>query len=246
MILEAQKLSVRFGGLAAVNDVSLAVPQGKIVALIGPNGAGKTTVFNLISGFVRPDEGSVRLEGRDITGVSAHEACRLGMARTFQIVQPFGAQTVRENIAVGAHLHHQPRASALRAAEAVAERVGLAPHLDKLAANLTIAGRKRLELARALATQPRLLLLDEVLAGLNPREIDEVLPVIRGIRDGGITVLMVEHVLRAVMNLSDEAWVLSNGRLIAHGTPREVTSDPAVVEAYLGHGTAARMRAAYA
>ena len=246
MILEAEKLSVRFGGLAAVDDVSLALPRGKIVALIGPNGAGKTTVFNLISGFVRPDRGRVRLEGRDITGISPHEACRLGMARTFQIVQPFGAQTVRENIAVGAHLRHPSRASALAAAEAVAARVGLAAQLDKLAANLTIAGRKRLELARALATQPRLLLLDEVLAGLNPREIDEVLPVIRGIRDGGISVLMVEHVLRAVMNLSDEAWVLSNGRLIAHGTPREVTSDHAVVEAYLGHGTAARMRAAYA
>ena len=246
MILEAEKLSVRFGGLAAVDDVSLALPEGKIVALIGPNGAGKTTVFNLISGFVRPDRGSVRLAGRDITGISPHEACRLGMARTFQIVQPFGAQTVRENIAVGAHLRHPSRANALAAAETVAARVGLAAQLDKLAANLTIAGRKRLELARALATQPRLLLLDEVLAGLNPREIDEVLPVIRGIRDGGISVLMVEHVLRAVMNLSDEAWVLSNGRLIAHGTPREVTSDPAVVEAYLGHGTAARMRAAYA
>ncbi|HYL90100.1 MAG TPA: ABC transporter ATP-binding protein [Burkholderiales bacterium] len=246
MILEAEKLSVRFGGLAAVDDVSLALPRGKIVALIGPNGAGKTTVFNLISGFVRPDHGRVRLEGRDITGIPPHEACRLGMARTFQIVQPFGAQTVRENIAVGAHLRHPSRASALGAAEAVAARVGLAVQLDKLAANLTIAGRKRLELARALATEPRLLLLDEVLAGLNPREIDEVLPVIRGIRDGGISVLMVEHVLRAVMNLSDEAWVLSNGRLIAHGTPREVTSDPAVVEAYLGHGTAARMRAAYA
>ncbi|HYL24239.1 MAG TPA: ABC transporter ATP-binding protein [Burkholderiales bacterium] len=246
MILAAENLSVRFGGLAAVDGVSLAVPQGRIIALIGPNGAGKTTVFNLISGFIRPDQGRVRLEGRDITGISPHDACRLGMARTFQIVQPFGAQTVRENIAVGAHLHHRSRAGALRAAVAVAERVGLAAQLDRLAANLTIAGRKRLELARALATQPKLLLLDEVLAGLNPREIDEVLPVIRGIRDGGITVLMVEHVLRAVMNLSDEAWVLSNGRLIAHGTPREVTSDPAVIEAYLGHGTAARMKAAYA
>ena len=245
-MLEATHLSVRFGGLAAVDDLSLAVPAGKIVALIGPNGAGTTTVFNLISGFVHPDRGTVKFEERDITGISPHEACRLGMARTFQIVQPFGAQSVRENIAVGAHLHHRRRADALAAAEAVAERVGLASQLDKLAATHTIAARKRLELARALATQPKLLLLDEVLAGLNPREIDEVLPVIRGIRDAGITVLMVEHVLRAVMNLSDEAWVLSNGRLIAHGTPREVTSDPAVVEAYLGHGTAARMKASYA
>ncbi|HEY5900627.1 MAG TPA: ABC transporter ATP-binding protein [Burkholderiales bacterium] len=246
MILQAENLSVRFGGLAAVDDVSLTVPTGKIVALIGPNGAGKTTLFNLISGFVRADRGTVRFQGSDITGLPPHAACRLGMARTFQIVQPFGAQTVRENIAVGSHLHHASRAAALHAAEAVAERVGLRTHLDKLALNLTIAGRKRLELARALATEPKLLLLDEVLAGLNPREIDEVVPVIRGIRDSGITVLMVEHVLRAVMNLSDEAFVLSNGRLIAHGTPREVTSDPAVIEAYLGHGTAARMKAAYA
>jgi branched-chain amino acid transport system ATP-binding protein len=246
VILIAENLSLRFGGLAAVDDVSLAVPQGRIVALIGPNGAGKTTVFNLLSGFMRPDRGRVRFAGRDITGISPHEACRLGIARTFQIVQPFGAQTVRENIAVGAHLRHRSRADALRAAQGVAERLGLAPHLDKLAANLTIAGRKRLELARALATQPKLLLLDEVLAGLNPREIDDVVPVIRGIRDGGITVLMVEHVLRAVMHLSDEAWVLSNGRLIARGTPGEVTSDAAVIEAYLGHGTAARIKAAYA
>jgi len=245
-ILQAEKLSVRFGGLAAVDDVSLTVPRGKIVALIGPNGAGKTTLFNLVSGFTRPHQGSVQLAGRDITGLAPHAVCRLGMARTFQLVQPFGAQTVRENIAVGAHLHHASRAGALRAAEAVAGRVGLSGQLDKLAANLTIASRKRLELARALATEPTLLLLDEVLAGLNPREIDEVIPVIRGIRDGGVTVLMVEHVMQAVMHLSDEAWVLSNGRVIAHGTPREVTAHPAVIEAYLGHGTAARMKAAYA
>jgi branched-chain amino acid transport system ATP-binding protein len=245
-ILQAERLSVRFGGLAAVDDVTFAVPKRGIVALIGPNGAGKTTVFNLVSGFLAPHQGSVRLEGRDITGLAPHIVCRLGLARTFQIVQPFGAQTVRENIGVGAHLHHASRAAALRAAEAVAERVGLAGQLDKLAVSLTIAARKRLELARALATEPKLLLLDEVLAGLNPREIDEVIPVIRGIRDGGVTVLMVEHVMQAVMHLCDEAWVLSNGRVIAHGTPREVTSHAAVIEAYLGHGTAARMKAAYA
>ena len=246
VILQAERLSVRFGGLAAVDDASFAVPKGGIVALIGPNGAGKTTVFNLVSGFVRPNRGSVRLAGRDITGLAPHVICRLGLARTFQIVQPFGAQTVRENIAVGAHLHHARRAAALRFAEAIAERVGLSAQLDKLAVNLTIAARKRLELARALATEPKLLLLDEVLAGLNPREIDEVIPVVRGIRDGGVTVLMVEHVMQAVMHLCDEAWVLSNGRVIAHGTPRQVTAEPAVIEAYLGHGTAARMKAAYA
>jgi branched-chain amino acid transport system ATP-binding protein len=245
VILEAQNLSVRFGGLAAVDDVSLAVPEGSIVALIGPNGAGKTTVFNLLSGFLK-GRGRILFENQDISGFPPHTLCRLGMARTFQIVQPFAAQTVRDNIAVGAHVRHAGRAQALRAAEAVARRVGLAAQLDQLAMNLTIAARKRLELARALATAPRLVLLDEVLAGLNPREIDDVVPILRGIRDAGVTILMVEHVMRAVMSLSDEAWVLSNGRLIAHGTPREVASHPAVIDAYLGHGALARMQAAHA
>jgi len=245
-MLQASRLSVRFGGLAAVDDVSLEVAGGKIVALIGPNGAGKTTLFNLLSGFLRPESGRVYFQGSDITGIAPHAACRLGLARTFQIVQPFGAQTVRENIAVGAHLHHRSRAEALATAEAVAERVGLREQLDKLALNLTVAGRKRLELARALATRPKLLLLDEVLAGLNPREIDEVIPLVRSLRDSGITVLMVEHVMQAVMNLSDEAWVLSNGKLLAHGTPKEMAAHPSVIEAYLGHGVARRLRATYA
>jgi branched-chain amino acid transport system ATP-binding protein len=246
MILDARNLSVQFGGLRAVQDVSLSLEPGRIAALIGPNGAGKTTVFNLISGFIKADAGKILFDGKGIDGWPPHEICRLGLARTFQLVQPFAGQTVRENIAVGAHLRHPGRRDALAAAEAVARRVGLTAELDKLAMNLTIAGRKRLELGRALATGPRLLLLDEVLAGLNPREIDEMLPVVRGLRDSGVTVLMVEHVMQAVMNLSDEAWVLSNGRLIAHGTPREVAADAAVIEAYLGHGTAARLRAAHA
>ena len=246
MMLEASRLSIRFGGLAAVDDVSLHVAEGKIVALIGPNGAGKTTLFNLLSGVLRPEAGRVDFEGHDITGIAPHAACRLGMVRTFQIVQPFAAQTVRENIAVGAHLHHRSRREALRAAEAVAERVGLRAQLDKLAINLTVAGRKRLELARALATRPKLLLLDEVLAGLNPREIDEVIPLVRSLRDSGITVLMVEHVMQAVMNLSDEVWVLSTGKLLAHGTPREMAAHPGVIEAYLGHGAAQRLKAAHA
>jgi branched-chain amino acid transport system ATP-binding protein len=245
MILEARNLSISFGGVVAVHDFSISFEKQKIVALIGPNGAGKTTVFNLLSGFLK-GEGTILFENQNISGLAPHTICRLGMARTFQIVQPFGAQTVRENIAVGAHLRHPGRAEALRAAEAVAERVGLAAELGKPAASLTIAGRKRLELARALATQPKLLLLDEVLAGLNPREIADVLPLVRGLRDSGITVLMVEHVMQAVMSLADDAWVLSNGKLIAHGTPAQVTSHPAVVEAYLGHGAAARLKAAYA
>jgi branched-chain amino acid transport system ATP-binding protein len=245
-VLEADKLSVAFGGLKAVQEASLAVPQGAIVALIGPNGAGKTTMFALISGFLKPSAGRVRFLGQDITGLPPHRVCRLGMTRTFQIVQPFAGQTVRDNIAVGAHLHHASRAKALERAEAIAERVGLRPHLDKLAINLTISGRKRLELARALATEPKLLLLDEVLAGLNPQEIVEVIPVIRAIRDAGVTVLMIEHVMQAVMNLAEQVYVLANGRMIAKGSPDQVTNDPQVIEAYLGHGTAERLRKAAA
>ncbi|HEX6296485.1 MAG TPA: ABC transporter ATP-binding protein [Burkholderiales bacterium] len=245
-MLEALNLSKRFGGLAAVQDVSLSVPQGSITALIGPNGAGKTTLFHLLSGFLASDSGKVSLEGRDITRLSPHTICRLGMTRTFQIVQPFAPQTVRENIAVGAHLHHRGRREAIAAAEDVARRVGLHAQLDQPASSLTIAGRKRLELARALATRPRLILLDEVLAGLNPQEINEVLPVVRAIRDGGVTVLMIEHVMQAVMNLCEHVWVLSNGRLIAQGTPREIAAHPEVIEAYLGHGTAERLRKAAA
>jgi branched-chain amino acid transport system ATP-binding protein len=240
-LLRVQGVSIAFGGLRAVQDVSLDVPAGSLSALIGPNGAGKTTLFALMSGFLRPDSGRIALAGHDITGRAPHLNARDGLTRTFQIVQPFAAQTVRENIAVGAHLHERGRARALAAAEAVAAQVGLAPQLDKPAADLTVAGRKRLELARALATRPRLLLLDEVLAGLNPQEIAEMIPVVRAIAAGGITVLMIEHVMQAVMNLAEQVWVLAQGQLIASGTPAQVTSDARVIEAYLGPGAARRL-----
>jgi branched-chain amino acid transport system ATP-binding protein len=241
-MLELRNVAIRFGGLQALKDVSLVVPEHGISALIGPNGAGKSTLFAIASGFLRAEGGSVRLLGRDLGGLPPHAVCRLGMTRTFQIVQPFAAQTVRENIAVGTHLHEASRARALELAEEVAQRVGLAPQLDKLASSLTIAGRKRLELARALATRPRLMLLDEVLAGLNPQEIAAMIPVIRAIRDSGVTIWMIEHVMQAVMNLAEHVWVLAQGELIAQGSPHAVTRDARVIEAYLGHGSAERLR----
>ena len=243
-LLSIQSLSIAFGGLRAVQDVSLDVHGGTLTALIGPNGAGKTTLFALMSGFLTPDVGRVLFAGHDITGQAPHLNARAGLTRTFQIVQPFAAQTVRENIAVGVHLHEPRRRAALDLADAVAARLGLSSQLDKPASDLTVAGRKRLELARALATRPKLLLLDEVLAGLNPQEVAEMIPVVRGIADGGITVLMIEHVMQAVMSLAEFVWVLAQGQLIAAGTPAEVTRHERVVEAYLGHGTAARLRAA--
>ncbi len=243
-LLSLRGLSIAFGGLRAVQGVSLDVRPGSLTALIGPNGAGKTTLFALLSGFLKPDSGSVFFAGRDVTGHAAHRNARAGMARTFQIVQPFASQTVRENIAVGAHLHIEGRAAALAEAGRVAARVGLADRLEQPAADLTVAGRKRLELARALATRPKLLLLDEVLAGLNPQEIDAMLPVVRGIAAGGTTVLMIEHVMQAVMNLASHVWVLAQGELIADGAPVEVTANERVIEAYLGRGTAARLREA--
>ena len=242
-LLNMNNLSKSFGGLKAVQNVTLSVPQGSLTALIGPNGAGKTTLFALMSGFLKPDSGSVHFDGVDITGRAPHINANHGMTRTFQIVQPFASQTVRENIAVGAHLHIKSRPAALLEAERIAAQVGLLKQIDQPAGELTVAGRKRLELARALATKPRLLLLDEVLAGLNPQEIAEMIPVVRDIANSGITVLMIEHVMQAVMNLAEHVWVLAQGQLIAEGTPSEVTNNEKVVEAYLGHGTAARLRA---
>jgi len=240
-LLRVENVSKRFGGLRAVDDVSFVAEAGRITALIGPNGAGKTTLFSIISGFLPPTSGRILFDGADITGEPPYRLARRGIARTFQIVQPFAGLTTRENIAVGAHLSRPKRAEALAAAGEVAATVGLADMLDRPAAALTVAGRKRLELARALALAPRLLLLDEVLAGLNPSEVRDMIPVIRAIRDRGATIVMIEHVMQAVMSLAEDVFVLSEGRIIAHGAPQAVASDPRVIEVYLGQGAAARI-----
>ncbi|MBM3572980.1 MAG: ABC transporter ATP-binding protein [Alphaproteobacteria bacterium] len=242
-MLEAANLTKRFGGLAAVDDASLMVPAGAIAALIGPNGAGKTTMFAMIAGFVAPDRGVIRLDGADITARGPEAICRLGLVRTFQIVQPFGGLTVRDNIAVGAQLRRPSRRVALAHAETIAARLGMEQLLDRPARGLTVAQRKRLELARALATDPRVLLLDEVMAGLNPTEISEIVGAIRAIRDSGITILLIEHVMQAVASLAEQVHVLNEGHIIATGTPAAIARDPAVIEAYLGHGAARRLAA---
>ena len=241
-LLQVSGVTRRFGGVVAVNNASLSVSQGAIVGLIGPNGAGKTTLFGIISGFVASSAGSVTWDGADITALPPHRRAQAGIARTFQIVQPFAGLSVMENIADGAYLRHPARADATRVATEIAHRLGLGAMLDRPAAALTVAGRKRLELARALATGPRLLLLDEVLAGLNPSEIRDIIPLIQAIRAEGVTILMIEHVMQAVMNLCDHLYVLAEGRMIAEGNPVTVCADPLVIEAYLGHGAAARMQ----
>jgi len=241
--LAVRDLTKRFGGLTAVADATFDVREGSITGLIGPNGAGKTTLFAMIAGFEKPSAGLVLLDGEEITGRKPHDLAKLGLARTFQIVQPFAGLSVRENIAVGAFLRLPKRRDALDLAEQVGQRLGLGRQLDKPAAALTVAGRKRLEVARALATRPRILLLDEVLAGLNPSELRDFLPVLQDIRAGGVTILMIEHVMQAVMSLCEHVHVLAGGRIIASGEAPAVVRNPAVIEAYLGPGAAQRLTA---
>lgn len=240
-MLEVEDLSVRFGGLQAVDKVGFKALGGDITALLGPNGAGKTTTFAMVAGFVRPDSGTVTLDGTDITGWPPEKIAEWGMVRTFQITQPFAGLSVAHNIRVGAFLRHRSTRAADEKAREVGTRLGLGPMLDRPASSLTVAGRKRLEVARALATEPKLLLLDEVMAGLNPSEINEIVALIRDVRAGGVTIFLIEHIMQAVAALADRVHVLAQGKLIASGPPRAIASDPAVIEAYLGRGAAARM-----
>ncbi|MEF7616727.1 ABC transporter ATP-binding protein [Aquincola sp. MAHUQ-54] len=240
-LLQVKQLTKRFGGLVAVDKVDFHVEAGEIVGLIGPNGAGKTTLFNVIAGAFGPEEGEVLFEGRSIAGLDSARICQRGLARTFQIPQVFSSMTVRDTIVTGSLLHHRAVADAQVAAEAIARRVGLGARLDVPTPSLTTAEKKRIEVARALATGPRMLLLDEVLAGLNASEVAGMLDLIRQLRDEGTTVLFVEHNMEAVMSVCDRIVVLDLGRKIADGAPLAVMADPGVIRAYLGDAPAAAL-----
>jgi branched-chain amino acid transport system ATP-binding protein len=236
MILQVTGVTKRFGGLQALGRVTFDLPEGQILGLIGPNGAGKTTLFNVINGVYAPDEGRVIFQGDDVTGKKPYDLARRGLARTHQIVRPLNDLTVLENVMVGACFGREGKslAEAGSTADEVLAFVGLAGRSDQLAGSLNVAQKKRLEMARALASRPYLLLLDEVLAGLNPAEIGTMVETIREIRDQGVTIIMIEHVMRALMNVSDRILVLDYGQQIAEGTPDEIANNEKVIQAYLG------------
>jgi branched-chain amino acid transport system ATP-binding protein len=233
-LLTLDGVSKRFRGLVAVDQVSLAVPQGAIFAVIGPNGAGKTTLFNMIAGAMAPDAGSIRFAGKEVQGLPADAVCRRGIARTFQIVRPFPALSVEDNVVIGALLHRRSVDDARAQTRLLLARLELFDKRHRIASTLTLPDRKRLEVARALATGPQLLLLDEVMAGLRPTETDRMVAILQSLNRDGVTILLIEHVMRAVMALASRVLVLDHGVAIAEGAPETVVRDPAVVQSYLG------------
>ena len=242
--LEIDGVGMRFGGLWALSDVSFEIPRGTVLSIIGPNGSGKTTMMNVISGVYKPTTGTVRYKGIAIASLPSYEVCKIGIARTFQIVKPFANLTVRENVAVGSMFGSDRKATAeaFERAQEFLETVGLARVADRPASDLTIPDRKRLEIAKALALDPEVLLLDEVMAGLNATEIDEALDLLRSVNARGVTLVVVEHLMKAIMSISQRVVVLAEGKKIAEGTPLEITRAPQVIEAYLGSRFAQRQR----
>ncbi len=234
LCLDVKGLSMWFGGLAANNDVSFSVAEGEIVSIIGPNGAGKSTLFNCVTGFYKPTSGSVTFYGKEISRMGADKICKLGIARTFQIVQVISDMTVLENVTTGALLRYNRVKPAREKAEEILAFTGLLEKKDYLAPSLTIADKKRLEVSMALATQPRLLMLDESMAGLTKVELNQIIDLIKKVRDSGVTLVVVEHVMEAVMKISDRVVVLNSGKKIMEGAPKEVVSNPEVIQAYLG------------
>jgi branched-chain amino acid transport system ATP-binding protein len=236
-LLEGEKVTKNFGGLAAISDVNFFVDEGEIVGLIGPNGAGKTTLFNLISGALEPKPGEIRFKGKKINGLSPYQICRLGIARTFQTVKIFGSMRVIDNVRMGSLFGAQKRLSATEANNVAIESlefVGLSDAAQAPARDLTLSSQKRLEVARALATKPTLLLLDEIMAGLNQTELNQAMELVKKIQGKGITIIMIEHVMKAIMNICSRIIVLHHGQKIAEGTPQEVANSKTVIEVYLG------------